>query len=72
MPLFSILYLGCYEFKMLVEMARTISDYRYGTCNFSYSQVVFNSIVNPIWQNFYNFLSLVFFKQRSILPIIII
>jgi hypothetical protein len=71
-PSMSILYLGRYEFKMLVEMARMVSDYRYGTGTFGYSHVVFICIFNSFWQHFHTFFSLVLFEQRSILPIIII
>jgi len=68
----SILYLGRYEFKMLVDMARLVSNYRYGTGTFVYFLVAFIIILNRFWQHFHNFLSFVRFEQRSILPIIII
>jgi hypothetical protein len=42
----SILYLGRYEFKMLVDMARSVSNYRYGTGTFGYSLVAFIIILN--------------------------
>lgn len=68
----SILYLGRYEFKMLVDMARVVSDYRYGTGTFCYSHVVFISIFKRFWQHFHAFFFILLFEQRSILPIIII
>jgi hypothetical protein len=48
MPSMSILYLGRYEFKMLVEMARLVSDYRYGTGTFVYSLVACYHYIQPL------------------------
>jgi hypothetical protein len=45
-PSMSIVYLGRYEFKMLVDMARSVSNYRYGTGTFGYSLVAFIIILN--------------------------
>lgn len=60
----SILYLGRYEFKMLVEMARIVSNYLCGTGTFDYSLVVFTSIFNCVWQRFYNFSPLSFLTRE--------
>lgn len=61
----SILYLGRYEFKMLVEMARMVSKYRYGTGTFDYFHVVLNGIFNRFWRHFHAFLSSVFFSTEK-------